>query len=504
MRTRKTNNRTLHPSRHRHLLTVLILCLGMLSSLWAAAAQSQQVASSTAVSPVTQIPANLTQTFHALPSFTTHMPVLVLQMPSVAEESRAFFMEAGLIAYEGEEQNTLNALPAFSQVASIRNMTDKTNRTAQKSDFFLRFESPHHLLGMSASDEYILLGSGNDKSLIRNYIGYQIAAEIMENAPDFRLCEVFFRQPTGDVYQGVYLLVQKNTPDTSVLLHRGTSDEGISIETYATRHDSEVGSMYIPFMENTQWDARYDEVIGAVSTAENALYATNSATFYTYADLFDVPSFMARFILGELMEDYVAVAEGYYMYDTKTKLFSAAPLWNFDLALDNQSSDFADVTRIRYDEATYLDGLFKSPQFASQIQSTYLSLRRNALNEDALMRLVNEAVDYVSPAVQRDWFRWGAYAHHVLAPIDEVELEDGTVRKVSTFERQASTYEGEVVRLKYHLREHSLNMALNLTRFDFSEREISKEIVLNANPIWLLLFLVVFFSLVRFARKYGV
>lgn len=449
-------------------------------------------------------PPALTENHYAGAGFSTHMPILVMEMAGEAQEGNGFFFEGIISTHDGDADNTLDSPPTVSRQASVRNMTSKANSQAEKCDYYLRFDSGQALLGLGEAEEYMLLGAKDDRSLIRNYLGYRIAAGIMDDAPGYQLCEVFFRTGEGDRYQGVYLLVEKNTPDTAVLFYHGTQVNGIFIDTYSSLNSTTAGRMYIPFMENIRWEDRYAEVIGSVSTAESVLFSSSSATYYTYVDLFDVGSFVNRFILGELMEDYIGVTEGYYYYDTATGLFSAAPIWNFDLALDNQDTVHADVSDIQYDAATYYEQFFKSHQFATQVQQTYLALRREMLDEHTLTGFIDEAAAYVAPAVQRDWDRWSAYGHHALSPILEVRLDDGTAQEVAFFSRQSATFEGEILRLKYQLREHSLNMAFNLTGFDFSEKEISKEIVLNTNPVWLILFLVVFFSLIRFARRYGV
>lgn len=441
----------------------------------------------------------------ALRDFSTHMPILVLDMAQEALEANDFFFDGAVLAYEnhGETATPVGA-PGAVHTASIRNLTNKTNVSRQKCDYYLRFDEDVRLLGLGETAAYILLGARNDKSLIRNYLGYRIAAGIVADAPGFQLCEVFFRTARGDAYQGVYLLVEKNTAPAAVLFYHGTEENGISIDTYSSINRRTSGRMYIPVIESTQWDDRYAAVIGRVSTAESVLFSSNSATFYTYVDLFDVPSFANRFLLGEIMEDYVGVTEGYYEFDTDTGLFSAAPLWNFDRALDNAAADYTDVEAIRYDTGTYYEQFFKSHQFATQIQSRYLALRQGILDEKTLLRIVDEAAAYVAPAVQRDWDRWNAYRGHILVPIPQSEAVDGAPRADAAFDRQTSTYEDEILRIKFQLREHGLELAYRLTMFDFSEKEISKEIVLNANPVWLVLFLVVFFSFVRFARRYGV
>lgn len=456
------------------------------------------------ISPVLGTPLSSSDNYAVPNGFSTHMPILVMELHNGAEERNDYYMDGTISAYVGNAFNSLGDEPSFLQQASIRNMTRKANNTTQKCDYYLNFAEDNGLLGLGQTSEYMLLGSRNDKSLIRNYLGYQIAAMIMEDAPSVQLCELIFRTAEGDLYQGVYLLVEKNTPDTSVLFYHGTMENGIEIETYSTINNVAPGKMYIPFMESTQWNDRYGDIIGSVSTAEGALYSSNSSVFYTHADLFDVPAFINRFILGELMQDYAGISNDYFYYDTDTKRMSPAPIWNFELALDNEAYNYADVADLQYDEAVYFQQLFQSHQFATQVQSTYLTYRRDALDEKTLIRLVDEAADYVAPAVDRDWNRWSAYSHQSLASVAEVDESSESRTEAVFFSRQTPTFDEEILRIKYQLREHSLHMAYSLTMFDFSEKEISKEIVLNANPVWIFLFLFVFFSLVRFARRYGV
>ncbi len=57
---------------------------------------------------------------------------------------------------------------------------------------------------MGADDNWVLHGPFLDKTLLRNYICYQLAGEIMPYTPDTRFCEVFL----NGSYQGVYLCME--------------------------------------------------------------------------------------------------------------------------------------------------------------------------------------------------------------------------------------------------------------------------------------------------------
>ena len=448
----------------------------------------------------------LTSDYYALPEFSSELPIVVIyiQGDTAAKEQYGYFLNADILVYAGNTANTLNSSPSFSQVAKIRNMTDTTNASQLKHDYFLSFVDQHSLLGLSTSKEYLLLGAMNDKSLIRNYIGYIIAAKVMSGAPEISFCEVFIRTSEGDLYQGVYTLVEKSTKDEDILFHRSIQGEGINIETYSTRNDPVAGKMSIPFIESLLWSDRFNEPIGRLSRAEEILYSTDSRTFYMYRERFDVSSFISNFIIGELTQNYAGMNDVYYYYNTETDTIALAPIWNFEQAFDNQILRPAIVDQMYHDRAPYYKQFFKSPRFANEIQDSYLVYRNKVLSEPQLLQIVNDATKQVSSAVQRDWRRWNSYSHYKLQTITQLEEKDEILKIPGPFSRQTKTYNEEILRIKYQLREHSLHTAVNITRFDFSEQEVSKEIVLNSNPVWPILFIFAFFLLVRFVRRYGI
>ena len=63
---------------------------------------------------------------------------------------------------------------------------------------------------MDAHYEWALHGPYLDKSLIRNYMWYNIAGEIMDYAPNVRFCEVVLN---GE-YKGLYVMTETITNGT--------------------------------------------------------------------------------------------------------------------------------------------------------------------------------------------------------------------------------------------------------------------------------------------------
>ena len=99
--------------------------------------------------------------------------------------------------------------PDLESEALIR-VRGNSSRYFDKKSYLLRFTdtdgsyADHAVMGMEAHYEWALYGPYLDKSLIRNYMWYNIAGELMDYAPNVRFCEVII----DGQYQGLYLMVE--------------------------------------------------------------------------------------------------------------------------------------------------------------------------------------------------------------------------------------------------------------------------------------------------------
>ena len=458
--------------------------------------------------PVKVVELSITANGYLKPNFSSALPLIIFdstEADTPPNYENNFFLETVISSSDDSTENTLASAAPADPKSGVHNLTDRENTSSdEKFDYFVRFDEATPLLGLSSTCEFFVLGAKDDKSLIRNYIGYSMAAAIFADSPEVRLCELIIRDGEGYRYQGVYLLVAVKPLPAGLPLQRSTGSVEMVLETYADHNDETVGQLTIPLMEKAGWDDSYNDVIGKLSWTEEVLYNTDTRTFYQYQDMIDVESFVNAFILGELTENYSWLNNAYYYYTSDTDLISYTPLWSFEHAIDNDAESPVTINGMYFTDATYIRQLFKSPSFANQIKTTYLQLRREALSEQTIMKLADDAAALVSTAVNRDWSRWDNYRHVQMRPLTELRIDADTTLKIEPFSRQSDSYENELLRIKTQLREHSLHFAVNVTQFDFQEREISKEIVLNSNPIWIVVFIVVFFVIVRFVRMYGV
>ena len=98
-------------------------------------------------------------------------------------------------------------MPDLESQALIR-VRGRSSRYFDKKNYLLRFTTEdgsyasHPVMGMSSHYEWALHGPYLDKSLMRNYLWYNIAGEMMDYAPNVRFCEVILN---GE-YQGLYVM----------------------------------------------------------------------------------------------------------------------------------------------------------------------------------------------------------------------------------------------------------------------------------------------------------
>ena len=164
-------------------------------------------------------------------------------------------------------------------------------------------------MGMGSNSEWILNVSFIDKSLMRNYLAYMTAGEIMPYTPDVQFCEVLWQDEEGYRYEGVYLMMEsigvgkhrvdlprysENGPITPALLRRDRYNaNGIMLDNYATQKGLTSGYLDIEYPDKeiiTQkgvWN-----ITEQVNRFEQALYADEWEDFVEYRNYVDMQSFV--------------------------------------------------------------------------------------------------------------------------------------------------------------------------------------------------------------------
>lgn len=427
-------------------------------------------------------------TEHGDEVFCTHLPLVEIETEGVEIPGEAIVSDTGKITGWTQTADGEDEIHAWMQVTDsetennhaedkptvesemLIHVRGNTSRTFDKSSYAIRLitetgeNNAQEIMGMDAHHEWVLYGPYLDKSLIRNYMWYNIAGEIMDYAPNVRFCEVLLN---GEC-QGVYLMVETitagedarlelsvdkkdNTFSGYVLrLDRGSSTEIKNIETftkYAKRTGMDLNIEY-PGTSNLTEELA-ESIRQDFSDFEKTLYSFDyDNKSYGYTTMLDVESFINYFLLNEFTCNYDAGWLSTYVYkdiDSKYRMC----IWDFNSACDNYNYSQTDPQRFEMHQCLWYNMLIKDEDFTDQLICRYEQLRRTYLSDEYLNQYIDDVVDYLGPAIDRNYEKWGySFA-------EEYDMLEPT-------ERNPRTYEESVDDIKTFIRDRGAWMDENI------------------------------------------
>lgn len=282
------------------------------------------------------------------------------------------------------------------------------------------------MLGMGSSSEWILNVSFIDKSLLRNYLAYSAAGEVMPYTPDVKFCEVLWKDGDGYRYEGVYMLMEsvsvgkcrvdlpqysENSPTTPALIRRDRYNvNGIMLDNYATKEGLTSGYLDVEYPEAEFITQKgIDNITKQIDRFETALYSDEWDEFVQYRDYIDMQSFVDYFVLNEFFMNYDAGYNSTYCYMNYSGKLCMGPVWDFDQAMDNNETVSANLQTTAFHSAPWFDRLLRDPEFIEALINRYAELRKSILSDESIRAYVEQTIDYLGPAIERDWARWGYY-----------------------------------------------------------------------------------------------
>lgn len=351
---------------------------------------------------------------------------------------------------------------------SSRSFDKKSYRIKLVADETGSENLPLPLLGMSSDNDWALHGPFLDKTLMRNYMWMNLSAEIMGYAPDVRFCELIL---DGE-YQGVYLLMETIKEDTyrvdlsdyeedaaesSYMLLLDAAEDGLMIldnytwYTHQTEfsEDSKTGFQILYPNELDLTPEVVDFIQRDLSQIERGLYSSDMVLGrYDYASEIDVDSFVDYYILQEFLANNDAFSRSTYLYrDVRGKLH-VGPVWDYNNVLDNFIRPFSFHGFLLANRGWY-GRLMTDEDFVNLVIARYRQLREGILSEEHLYQYIDEVVEYLGPAIERNDTVWG-YSYHP-------ELVDSHARRIpdegdTLADVNPSSYEDAIARMKEYLR----------------------------------------------------
>lgn len=377
----------------------------------------------------------------------THLPILIIdtdgkdipgvplndsssdeEVFSTAEDGSTTIQASLKVIDNGDSNNHPGDEAAIESMMSIR-VRGNSSRYFDKKGYLIGLtddsgkknrEEP--LLGIDEFDKWALHGPYLDKSLIRNYMWYNIAGEMMDYAPNCRFCEVILN---GE-YQGLYLLVETidssadarlklsepedNSEQVSFVLRadRGSSNPIKNVNTFSQNSYRTLMAIDIVYPGTGELtEERINYIEDSFSDFEKSLYSYDYDNgSYKWQEWADFDEMVDYFLINEFTSNYDAGYLSTYFYrDVRGKYKMC--IWDFNSACGNYRDDYIDPHHFEMQYVPWFVMLTKDEDFTEGVIARYRELRKTYFSDEYICDYVDKTVEYLGSAVDRNFEVWG-------------------------------------------------------------------------------------------------
>ena len=386
------------------------------------------------------------------------------------------------------------------------------------------------LAGLPEGTQWRLQGNPHDKGMLRNGLAYELGRIFFPDAtPATKHCEVLFKKGKRYEYKGVYILAEslddmfkklavrtggplgadgsiwvEYSPARDKMRH-GQEKSGDTAVFGWSLHDRGFVTVYPSTGVSVTEEGRMEM---AIDKLERTLESLTPGTYLEYMSLLDQQSAQDIFLLNTLL---LNSGEGVSFFlnrrsNGRLRLF---PTWNFEYAVDNtplrehplsfelpetsltppsalakripvwrQLEDGRGIRGLYLypvyealggDRFLWFDRLFLSKPFLMEMANRYASLRRGPLAPKQVNALVDALATRLGPALERDWYRWKEEYTSVAGPMALLPFTDG---EGETRIRRTSSYDQELVKLRYSLREQDVFLTGQLAQMGWLSADL--------------------------------
>lgn len=385
-------------------------------------------------------------------NFVTHLPLVLIN--TVGETLSEAESNCKIDIIDNGNQNRVSDEPEVTTWARIKWRGNSSIRF-DKKQYRITFveekgsdkEADYPVMGMRPESDWVLNAPYLDKTLMRNYMMYNLSGEIMDWAPNVRFCEMFL---DGE-YMGLFLMtetvkvspsrlnlkeVEKGQAQTSYLISRERYGDHVlplnNFGTYAAKTINEVG---IEYPSKNKMKPRYQKYIKSdLSDIEKALYSLDYDEWdFGYARYLDVQSFVDYYVINEFSANMDAGSLSAFAYkDIRGKL-NMGPVWDFNNCFDNYKDLPINLDNLYLESAPWYVMLMRDEIFVDMVIDRYRELRKTYLSDKYLHNYLDETQEYLGKAIERNFKVWGG------------SFEKGMLRPRS---RDLHSYEEAVQQLK--------------------------------------------------------
>ena len=306
--------------------------------------------------------------------------------------------------------------------------------THPKKPYRIKFNEKQRPLDAPAkAKKWTLINNYGDKTLLRNCLAFEISRRMgIGYTPYCRPVDVIMN---GD-YKGCYQLcdaidIRKHRVDIAEM--DSTCTEGdllsggylIEIDAYASKepiHFTSTRSTPVTVKYPDDEDiltVQFNYIRSHYNTFENALYKSNwKDPELGYRQYLNLPSFHRHFLVGELSGNTDTYWSTYMYKDRNETQFFVEPVWDFDLAFENDDRTYPICSQSDYiyrTKGSYA-GNFKAivdriiitdAGSAAELRELWANVRYfNGINTEELQAYVDSVADELMESQQLNFIRW--------------------------------------------------------------------------------------------------
>jgi hypothetical protein len=334
-----------------------------------------------------------------------------------------------------------------------------------KKPYRLKFDEKQQLLDAPAkAKKWTLINNYGDKTLMRNILAFELSRR-------FGLAYTPYCHPVDVVlngeYRGCYQLcdqieVNKNRVNITemdpedVTLPKLSGGYLIEVDAYAS---TEASHFYSTLGTPVTIKSPDDEDIVNAQTRyitdyfnrmENAVFASNFADPETgYRRYLDLDSFLKHFMVGEMSGNTDTYWSVYMTKDRESDKFFTGPVWDFDIAFDNDQRTYPIEAHTDYIFASkgsvaseamrrMVNRIVKEDEGARQRLLELWSEARNTkgIDETSLLEYVDKTVELLNESQKLNFLRWNILSERVHENPQASGSYEGEVAIVKNFIRK--------------------------------------------------------------------
>lgn len=330
------------------------------------------------------------------------------------------------------------------------------------------------ILNMPPGAKFALNGTLTDKTVLRNYLAYHMASQIMEYAPKTRYVDVYIKNNNEELndshYMGLYLIIEKIEQDENRVNIRKFNEKYNDISFIIARDKIKSNDL----VYSTSWqelDAGFifrgknkssRTVIKAVypssgkvtenyqmkieeyvNNFETALYGIDFKDKNKgYQNYIDVNSFIEYEMINEIFKNIDGGEVSTFFYKDIGGKLKAGPVWDFDLSSGNTDDDgMNEYSGFSTNNTIWFERLFQDPYFTKRYISRYIHYRRTIWTDEKISEMIDNVVTLIDESAKKNtekWYKNVSYEEEVddlkQFLIDRLNWLDNNIRAISRYE----------------------------------------------------------------------